>query len=119
MFEWFQDVIRYLHNNIEPPGPGLRSDGLHNWNLHVQLMNREFNDTEVAEFNSLDIEKFNYYNNNPMEAAEQAIHSMLAKNIMHDDIKWARGALLPSFSKNSDKVDLVPILLDLSRLYSH
>jgi len=91
--------------------------GLQGWNRRAASMEINFlvGDHEVNEFNKLDHEKLGAYQNNPMMAALEALDTMLKQNVQHDDLKWAHVALLPSFSDTSDKIDLIPILLDLTR----
>jgi hypothetical protein len=88
---------------------------MYDWNRLVALRGTSFNDQEVKEFPKLDQQKLSLYQSNPMLAAEKALTRMLSQNIIHDDLKWSHVALLPSFSGSSKKIDLIPILLDLTR----
>jgi hypothetical protein len=75
----------------------------------------KFDDHEVDEFKRLNHTKLSMYQNNPMAAAKEALTCMLKHKIRHNDLKWVHVALLPSFSDSSNTVDLIPILLDLTR----
>lgn len=89
--------------------------GLQIWNRVGASIVMKFDDDEVDEYKLLDHTKLSIYQNDPMVVANEALTCMLKQKIRHDDLKWVHVALLPTFSNSSNTVDLIPILLDLTR----
>ncbi|KAI3640006.1 hypothetical protein MIR68_001952 [Amoeboaphelidium protococcarum] len=89
--------------------------GLQSWNRLGASADTKINDFEVDQFEKVDHQKFKAYQDDPLIAAKEALTCMLKHKVRHDDLKWAHVALLPSLSKSSDNIDLIPVLLDLTR----
>jgi hypothetical protein len=62
----------------------------------------------------LDMEKFRKYQESPELAAREAITKMVEGGMMHSDYKWEHVALKPQYFEETNKYDLVPVLLDLT-----
>ncbi|KAI3662133.1 hypothetical protein MP638_002119 [Amoeboaphelidium occidentale] len=73
-------------------------------------------DSEVSDFDLVNMEQFNRYQQSPEQAAEEALKTMISHGKMHSDLKWEHVALCPKYCKETNQYDLHPVLLDLTRI---
>ncbi|KAI3640163.1 hypothetical protein MIR68_001041 [Amoeboaphelidium protococcarum] len=89
--------------------------GLSGWNRRPSSMSAALDDREVVEFPHLNRELFDADQKDPMIVAKEALSTMLKCKVKHDDLKWSHVALLPKFSAKLNTVELMPILIDITR----